>query len=315
MASATRLRRWSRQWTARPGSGRRSFFLSHLCIYPCWHRCLRLRLIAERPRVPLTKQEKPRAARPTEPRDSYASGIWIPHSSPSHEATHTWLSGSASRQASPSARNEEKTRLYAKMHTCSGPDSHDEQTPALKVPLQTELRFRPRRYEQPPTLEGLRGDKTPGGLPTPAPAAVTTTSAPGGQTAAVVTSGRTLLRRAPRPRPHSRGEDKLSKPKSRRPGARMVAAISSATRTSSAVTTSAPTTAAICPPADPHSDPPGRASTDLRAEALYRSKGRTTQEHERRPSSARHLGRSSGAHGATTARAAGGGTGSRARAS
>jgi hypothetical protein len=32
-------------------------------------------------------------------------------------------------------------------------------TPALKVPLQTELRFRLRRYEQPPTLEGSRGDK------------------------------------------------------------------------------------------------------------------------------------------------------------
>jgi hypothetical protein len=31
----------------------------------------------------LTEQEKPRAARPTEPRDSYASGIRIPHSSPS----------------------------------------------------------------------------------------------------------------------------------------------------------------------------------------------------------------------------------------
>jgi hypothetical protein len=40
--------------------------------------------------VPLTKQEKPRAARPTELRDSYVSGIRIPHSSPSHEATHTW---------------------------------------------------------------------------------------------------------------------------------------------------------------------------------------------------------------------------------
>jgi hypothetical protein len=40
--------------------------------------------------VPLTKQEKPRAARSTEPRDSYASEIRIPHSSPSHEATHTW---------------------------------------------------------------------------------------------------------------------------------------------------------------------------------------------------------------------------------
>jgi hypothetical protein len=62
---------------------------------------------------PLTEQEKPRAARPTEPRNSYASGIRIPHSSPSHEATHTWLSGSVSRQASPSARNEEKTRLRA----------------------------------------------------------------------------------------------------------------------------------------------------------------------------------------------------------
>jgi hypothetical protein len=64
-------------------------------------------------RFPLTKREKPRAARPTEPRDSYASGIRIPHSSPSHEATHTWLSGPVSRQASPSARNEEKTWLCA----------------------------------------------------------------------------------------------------------------------------------------------------------------------------------------------------------
>jgi hypothetical protein len=89
-------------------------------------------------------------ARPTEPRDSYASGIRIPHSSPSHEATHTWLSGSVSRQASPSARNEEKTRLHAKIHTCSGPDSHNEQTPALKVPLQTELRFHPAGTNNPP---------------------------------------------------------------------------------------------------------------------------------------------------------------------
>jgi hypothetical protein len=40
--------------------------------------------------VPLTKQEKPRTARPTEPRDSYASGIRIPHSSPLYGATHAW---------------------------------------------------------------------------------------------------------------------------------------------------------------------------------------------------------------------------------
>src|SRR5688500_1989506 len=32
--------------------------------------------------VPLTKQEKPRTARSAEPRDSYASGTRIPHSSP-----------------------------------------------------------------------------------------------------------------------------------------------------------------------------------------------------------------------------------------
>jgi hypothetical protein len=152
----------------------------------------------------------------------------------------------------------------------------------------------PRRYEQ-----------LPGGSPPPAPAAATTTSTPGGQTTAVMTSGQTLLRQGPHPRPHSRGEDKLSKPKSRRPGAQMAAAISSATRTSSAATTSAPTMAAICPPADPHSGPPGQASTDLRAEASYRSKDRTAQEHERRPSSARRLGRSPGARGATTARTAG----------
>jgi hypothetical protein len=39
---------------------------------------------------PLSKREKPRTARPTEPRDSYTSGIRIPHSSPLHEATHAW---------------------------------------------------------------------------------------------------------------------------------------------------------------------------------------------------------------------------------
>jgi hypothetical protein len=40
-------------------------------------------------------------------------------------------------------------------------------------------------------------------------------------------------------------------------------------------------------------------STDLRVAASYRGKGRTAQEHERRPSSARRLGQSPGARGAT----------------
>jgi hypothetical protein len=46
--------------------------------------------------------------------------------------------------------------------------------------------------------------------------------------------------------------------KSRRPKARMVAVIPSATGTSRAAPTLAPTTGAVSPPADPHSDPPGR---------------------------------------------------------
>jgi hypothetical protein len=78
-------------------------------------------------------------------------------------------------------------------------------------------------------------------------------------------------------------------------------------------------------PADPHSSPHGRAGTDLRTEASCRSENKTIQEHERRPSGVRRLGRSPGAHGATAARtvgghprsapAVGGGTGSSTRAS
>jgi hypothetical protein len=153
-------------------------------------------------------------------------------------------------------------------------------------------------------IGGPAGRQLPGGSPPPTPAAVTTTSAPGGQTAAAMTSGQTLLRQGPRPCPHSRGEDKISKPKSQRPGAQMTPTISSATGTSPAVTTSAPTTAATCLLVDPHSSPPGQASTDLRKEASCRSTGRTTQEHERRPSSARRLGRSPGTRGATAAHTA-----------
>jgi hypothetical protein len=94
-----RLGLWPRQFNSGvgPASGRpgqaladQVFFSSQLSLCPCSHRYLRLRLIEEQPRVHLTKQEKPRTARSTEPRDSYASGIRIPHSSPLHEATHAW---------------------------------------------------------------------------------------------------------------------------------------------------------------------------------------------------------------------------------
>jgi hypothetical protein len=88
--------------------------------------------------------------------------------------------------------------------------------PAFKVPLQKELRFRLRRYEQPHTIGGLRSNRRPtGGSPSPAPAAATTTPAPGDRTAVAMASERTPLQPCPRPRRCSRGEDKYKEPEAR----------------------------------------------------------------------------------------------------
>jgi hypothetical protein len=57
----------------------------------------------------------------------------------------------------------------------------------------------------------------------------------------------------------------------------MVAVIPSATGTSRAAPTSAPTTGAVSPPAGPTQILSDEWSTDLRAEAPYRCKGRTAQ--------------------------------------
>jgi hypothetical protein len=103
--------------------------------------------------------------------------------------------------------NEGKTRLRAKIHTCSGPDSHNEQDTGTQGAITNGTLVPPPQVEQPPTMEGLRGDEIPGGSPPPALAASTTTSAPSSQTAAAMTSGQTLLRQGPRPRPRPRGED------------------------------------------------------------------------------------------------------------
>jgi hypothetical protein len=90
------------------------------------------------------RQGRPSRGTPTPPGYGYLTRH-LPR-----RATHTRLSGSASRQASPSARNEEETRLHAQIPRCSGLDSHNEQTPILRVPLQMELRFHSRGYELPP---------------------------------------------------------------------------------------------------------------------------------------------------------------------
>jgi hypothetical protein len=128
---------------------------------------------------------------------------------------------------------------------------------------------------------------------------------PATSAAAAMVPGQTLPLEGSRSCPLAGDENQILKPESRRPGAQMVLTISSAEKPSPAATTSAPTVASTCPPADPHSSPPGRASSNLRAKVSCRSKGRTTQEHERSPSGVRCLGRSPGARGATAARTAG----------
>jgi hypothetical protein len=113
--------------------------------------------------------------------------------------------------------NEEKHGSVPKLHTCSGLDSHNEQKLAFRVPLQTELWFPLRRYEQPhSTGEGLRSNRRlTGGSPPPALTAMTTTPASGGQTAAAQASGWALLQSCPRPRRRSRGEDKYKESEAR----------------------------------------------------------------------------------------------------
>jgi hypothetical protein len=130
--------------------GRRSLFSSQLRLCPHRRRCLRLQLIAKRPKVlKLSKRSLERQGRPSRGTPTPLGYGYLTRHLP-REATHARLSGSASRQASPSARNEEETRYYTQIPRCSGLDSHNEHTPTLRVPLQIELRFHSRGYEQPP---------------------------------------------------------------------------------------------------------------------------------------------------------------------
>jgi hypothetical protein len=217
-----------------------------------------------------------------------------------------------------------KHSITLKIPRCSDLDSHNEQTPALKVPLQTELRFHSRGYEQPPYRRacGMTNSRWL--------AADRSISSDINLRSGWLNSSSDDLRAdaaAARPTPASplEGRGQAAKAEETEDRPQVAPTVSSVKKPSPATTTSAPTTTATCPPADPHSSPRGRAGTNLRAEASCRSEDKTIQEHERRPSGVRRLGRSPGAHGATTARTAGrqpysapavgGGTGSCARAS
>jgi hypothetical protein len=98
-----------------------------------------------------------------------------------------------------------------KLHTCSGLDSHKEQKHwHSKCHYKRNSGSTSTGTNNPTRWGGLRsnGRPTNGALsPAPAAAMMTTTSAPGGRTAAAMTSGRMLLPGGPRPCPNSCGKD------------------------------------------------------------------------------------------------------------
>jgi hypothetical protein len=158
-----------------------------------------------------------------------------------------------------------------KIHTCLGPDSHNEQDIGTQSAITN-------------------------GTPVPSP-----------QQQRWPQGGR----RCNLSLAHADARGARTSAKSRRPAARMVVVIPSATGTSRAASTSAPTTGASAHRQIPTRILPDERSTDLHAEAPYRCKGRTALEHERRSSGARCLGRSTRAHGAATTLAAGGAPGAK----
>jgi hypothetical protein len=101
------------------------------------------------------------------------------------------------------------------------------------MPLQTELRFHSRGTNN-PHIGGPAGRQTPGDSPA--------TSA-----AAAMVPGRTLPLEGSRSCPLAGDENRILKPKSRRPGTQLAPTISLAEKLSPAVTTSAPTVASTCP--------------------------------------------------------------------
>jgi len=139
-----------------------------------------------------------------------------------------------------------------KLHTRSGLDSRNERGPlAYEMPLPTELRFPPPQVRTTPLHgEGLRSHRRPmAGSPPPV------------LTAATV--GRRCCGLVPAPA-DARGA-RTSTP-ARWPGARAVAVIPSVTRTSRAASAPAPMAGGTSPPADPHSNPPGRVGAPATAQ-------------------------------------------------
>jgi hypothetical protein len=211
-------------------------------------------------------------------------------------ATHTRLSGSASRQASPSARNKEETRYYTQIPRCSGLDSHNEQTPALKVPLQTELWFHSHGYEQPPHRRAC--GTTNSGWLTAGHCSSVNDLRLGRQDSCSDGLRANVLLEVPRPPPHTRGEDKPPRPKSRRSDRRWRRR---SRRRRSLLWLPPPQHRRRQPPAYQHRTserrPPQSASAGPHSRPRRKNENGTVSEHEYRPRGVRRVVRPSGATG------------------
>jgi hypothetical protein len=167
-----------------------------------------------------------------------------------HKATHTRLSGSASRQASHGARNEGETRLHAQIPRCSDPDSHNEHTPALKVPLQTELRFHSHGYELPPHQRAC-GTTNFRWLTADHYCSSVNDLRLGRQDSCSDDLSANAAAGGPSPTPPHEGRGQAVKTEESEVRPQVALTISSSEKPSLAATTSVPTTAATCPPT-PH---------------------------------------------------------------
>jgi hypothetical protein len=141
-----------------------------------------------------------------------------------------------------------KHGITLKIPRCSGLDSHNEQTPTLNVPLQTELRFHSRGYEQPPHRRAC-GTTNSGWL-----AGDHCSSSDNDLRLRRLNRSSDDLRAnaaVGRPSPTSPHEGRGQAVKAKEPEVcpRVAPTVSSAEKPPLATTTSAPTTAATCAPA------------------------------------------------------------------
>jgi hypothetical protein len=146
-------------------------------------------------------------------------------------------------------------------------------------------------------IGGPVGRQTPGGSP-PTTAAASTTSVLDGKTAAATALGQTLLLEVPRPRPHTRGRDKPSRPKSRRSDRRWHRRYR---RRRNLLWLPPPQHRRRQPPAHQHRTserrPPQSALAGPHSHSRRKNENRTVPEHEYRPRGIRRVVRPPGATG------------------